>query len=687
MKKLFLAICFSLLWNAHASLAKVTEIFDQSQLPKAELPKPSPMKVHAITEEELTDFLDERLKKTVIQPRDEVKTKASDVQPSDTVLQAQKEAQKGIFQKIYDNALKRLDGQQSQLQRNDLAAPQIFDTSKQQQKQWDMPNIPTIRTNLPPDGKNTVVPALEHIPYLMTNIEILPDGVTKFTDTIVVVANGKKLRNGLTKILPKDIVSRDNKRHPINYTLINVSVNEQAVPYKLLENGNSVYLIPRENYTLEPGVYTYKFEYLADNLLWNYGDFQEFYWDVTGSFWNLVIARAGATLSLPMGKKPLGQEILIGHPQNLSSQEVVLINPSPDTWGYAVQRPLFIGEGLHLVVSLPEDVVLPPTWDKRLLNTFEKNADVYVSLLTFVAIALSFIISWKYIRANKGQLKVALKKTPVMLRYLAFNRYDLKSFGGFLLDLYRKNIIDIQQADDTLLLIKRTDDLKSLNKSEQKAIHYLFTQDEPVFNVSKNSALKIKRAAKEIEKDLRQSLFKFLTKLNSGYLFFSLSMLFLGELFISLFAINIAQTFGVLLISTLISISGIIIFSQDPQKLWLQILLKALGCLFILFSVLIMAAVVSLWCILFVYLSLLTIKYYTAAYAQRNGLLKSHIAEIEQLRNRLIRHHDNIVLGREIANQQPSIWALDMEKDFISEPLSEFNKLPALLTFMKKFSA
>ena len=140
---------------------------------------------------------------------------------------------------------------------------------------------------------------MEHIPYLMTNIEILPDGIIKFTDTIVVVANGKKLRNGLTKILPRDIVSRNSESHPIDYTLIDVSVNEQSIPYKFVESGKSIFLIPQEDYVLEPGVYTYKFEYLADNLLWNYGDFQEFYWDVTGSFWNLVIARAGATLSLP----------------------------------------------------------------------------------------------------------------------------------------------------------------------------------------------------------------------------------------------------------------------------------------------------------------------------------------------------------------------------------------------------
>lgn len=685
MKKLFLAICFSFIL-ASASQAKVTEIFDQSQMPKPEIPEQSQMKVHPISAEELSDFLNERLKKTFIQPKEKVNMNASDVQPSDIALHAQEEAQKGIFQKIYEDALTRLDDNQNQPQRNDLALPMLQDTSKEQQRLWNAPNTPTIRTSLPPLGQQTLVPALEHIPYLMTNIEILPNGVVKFIDTIVVVANGKKLRNGLTKILPRDIFSRNKDGQPIDYTLISVSANGQDLPYKMFETGNSVVLVPQTDYTLNPGVYTYQFEYLADNLLWNYGNFQEFYWDVTGSFWNLVIARAGATLTLPTGKKPLGQEIFIGHPQNLNSQMTALINPAPDTWGYAAQRPLFIGEGFHIIASLPQDVVTPPAWDKKLMRNFEKNADTYISFLTFLAIIISFALSWKYIRANRGQLKVSLKKTPVMLRFLALGRYDLKSFGGFLLDLYRKNIIDIQQSDDTLLFIKRTDNIKSLNRYEQKALKNLFTQDEPVFNVCKNAVLKIRRAAKEIEKGLRHNLQAFLTKLNSGYLFFSLGMLFIGELFIGLFSINSMQTFGVLAFSTLLLVIALIIFTNAGSRLWMQIVFKAVACTIILFSVVLMAAVTSVLSILFIMLSLFTIRYYTTAYAQRNGLLKSHIAEIDHIRSNLRLHRDNIMLGREIANQQPNIWVLDMEDEFLSGPLSEFNKLPALKAFMQKFS-
>lgn len=134
------------------------------------------------------------------------------VAPSDDPVGVEKE--KGTFQKIYEEAMQRATaGEQYQGQREDLAAisADMADTREQQQQEWDVPDFPVINALLPPDNRREVVPAREHIPYLMTNIEILSNGMTKFNETVVVVANGNKLRHGLTKALPKYIYSRENK--------------------------------------------------------------------------------------------------------------------------------------------------------------------------------------------------------------------------------------------------------------------------------------------------------------------------------------------------------------------------------------------------------------------------------------------------------------------------------------------
>ncbi len=683
MKKIFLAICFSMAFSAFTQ-AKITEILDQSQIPQKQMPPKEAPIVKEISDQEIEQLLKERIQHVVVQPKNKVSFASSSVLPSIQAQQNAAEAQKSTFQKIYEQALRRLDLQeQNKPQREDINAPQLPDTSRQQQQNWNSPNYPIIKTTLPPDNKVVNIPAMEHIPYLMSNINLLPDGMLKFSETVVVVANGKKLRNGLSLALPKQIVSRNKEKQNIDYTLVNVSVNGQDIDYKFVEDTNSFLVVPQKNYLLEPGVYTYKFEYLADNVIWDYGDFKELYWDITGSRWNLVVARAGATLSLPNGGEPLGQTLLIGHPQNLNTAAANIIKTSDDTWGYASGRPIFIGEGLHMIVSLPQNIVASPSWDRRLLRSINNFGDIYVSLVMFAAIFVSFGVSWKYIRANKGQLKFHLAQTPVMMRYLAFNRYDAKSFGCFLLELYRKNIIDIQQADNTILLIKRTDNLKSLSLREQQAVKDLFTGGELVLNVNKNNMLKFRRASRRIEKDLRQNLITFLVKLNIGYLFFSLGMVFIGEVFISLLATNSAAVFTILAASTAALIGGIFLCTCPLKKLWSNILFKALGCTLLLLTVIIMAAVVSLGSIALIIASLLTIRHFTTAYGQRNGLLKTYINELSQTKKNLCQHHDNIVLGREIANKQPKILALDLEKDFMENNGNEYNKLSAMELLLK----
>ena len=682
MKKIFLAICFSCL-SLSIAQAKLTEVLDQAQIPKPEIPQQSNLEVKDISADEMEDILAERIPNVLMQSIDEVSFVNSSVIPSKEAMQAQTEAQKTTFQKIYEDALKRLENQDKAAQRQDIGTPMPEDTSEIQRQEWSKPNFPVIKTTLPPNNQEVLVPAREHIPYLMSELDIISDGKIKISETIVIVANNQKLKKGLTLTLPRYIVSRTKERQKVDYTLINVSANGQDIPYKSIETTDSLLFVPQQDYDLDAGVYTYKFEYLADNLIWDYGNFRELYWDVTGSRWNLVIARVGASVRLPAGGKPLGQAAFVGHYKNLSTNDAAIISTEPTVWNFVSERPLFIGESLHIVLSLPEDLLTPTNWSQRFDRYFNEYGDIYISIVAFMAILLSFSASWKYIQKNKGQLKFTLKKSAIIMRYLAYNNFDAKSFAAFLLELYQRNIIDIQQADNTVLLIKRTDNLKSLSRLEQKAVNALFTNGELVLNVNKNHLLKFQRAAKQIEKDLHRTIRAFLLKLNSGYLFFSFGMLILSEAFIAALAVNSSLTFIVLACATITLGAGIFTLLRPFKGFWINLLSKAAATLLIIFSVVIMAATVSLWCIGLVALSLLTIRHFTSAYGQRNGLLKKYINDLELVRVNLLKHRDSIVLGREIANKQPIILALNMENEFMETQPNEYNKLQTAVLLAK----
>ena len=61
-----------------------------------------------------------------------------------------------------------------------------------------------------------------------------------------------------------------------------------------------------------------------------------------------------------------------------------------------------------------------------------------------------------------------------------------------------KNIIDIQKTDDSVMLIKKTDDLKSLEHRERKAIVALFPGKDTVVRADKPNLLKFKRALRRL---------------------------------------------------------------------------------------------------------------------------------------------------------------------------------------------
>lgn len=297
MKKLFLAICFIIAGSSQLQ-ARVQEVLDMSSVPQPQQQtQTTNPKVTEVSADGLGKFLMTRIQSTVIQDPKDVKTEAMFVAPSDDPVGVEEE--KGTFQKIYEEAMQRATaGEQYQGQREDLAAisADMADTREQQQQEWDVPDFPVINALLPPDNRREVVPAREHIPYLMTNIEILSNGMTKFNETVVVVANGKKLRHGLTKALPKYIYSRENKPQKVDYSLLGVTVNDQPIEYKMVEQGERILFIPQNDYELEPGVYTYNFKYVNSQGIWDYGDFKEFYWDVNGSAWNLIVAKAAQRL-------------------------------------------------------------------------------------------------------------------------------------------------------------------------------------------------------------------------------------------------------------------------------------------------------------------------------------------------------------------------------------------------------
>lgn len=691
MKKLFIAICFIALSCIQPVEARIKEVLDIKNVPQPQQqPADYKPKNHTVSEEDFDNFIIDRLSKTVIVDADKVSTEGIYVEPSEQAQRQQAEQNKSEYEKIYEQAMQRAT---SKPQANTPAASNSAPTPmplpltpSQAIRPQARPKFPVIDIALPFSQEKIMVPAQEHIPYLRSDIDILPDGKIKFAETIVAVNNGQKLKDGLIRVLPAFTVGRDKQTIKAEYAILDVSVNGQSIPYKLRQKGNFILLEPRDKQPLPAGVYTYNIQYVGDKILHTYNDFTELYWNIVGEGWNLVITRAAAKISFAPEIKPLGFEAFSGAVNHLSADKVGIYQISPHSYGMLVDEPIYLGSGVHLMTAFASDALMPPDFDTKMLDFFTAHSDTLISLLTLVMIWVSFRLSWKYIRQNKGQLKISLAQNAPLTRYLATNKIDMLTVGSFLLDLYRRNIIDIQQADDTILLIKRTDSLKGLSSDEQKSVHELFGKNDAVLNACKANMLKFKRVLNLLRKDIYKRLWQYLFKKNSGYVLFSCGMLFIGELFMAYLQINQAETLKYLCGCSIATMAGCLLCLRHFTNRWLGWIIKISGvCLLILPAVLIAANFISLPAIICILLSIIIIVRYISSYAQRNGLLKEAIEKSQKSRLELLDKKEAFSMGRNIISQQPVIMALELGEEFcVASSDNEHNKLGVMLNLMQK---
>ena len=670
MKKLFLAVCFNILLlaqnTAHARIVEVNQI---SQTPSPEYVSqstqvegmPNPQNT-----EEVIDFFKNRFENAATSHISDIgdlsKSDAMSVQHSAEYIAQMQEQNKSTFEKIYDQAMKRISGSESE--DASVTSPTTFyelAPEKQQAavKELSQPNIPVVNVTLP-TGRNILAPAKEHIPYLLASFNILPSGLIQVREDITVVANGQKLKHGLIKVLPKFSKSRAGVEKKLDIQLMNVSVNGKQVPYVLEEIGNNIYIKPQQEYSLQPGVYNYTFNYLVDRKLWYYDDFTEFYWDVAGSYLNLVVTSANAIVSIPDGKNFLSQNVIIGYPKRLSFNRAVVAALDTNALGFASTTPLLPAEGMYLLVSLDKNVFMEPGASRRFVWFVTDYGDILFAFAGLAAVLISYILSWKYLQRNKLKLKTSFKQTAPISRFLLTGKFDKTAFVASLLNMYKKNIIDIQKQDGSILLIKKTDDMSTLSRAEKNVINNLFLGKESVITANDANMLKFNRAENIMEKSAKLTLKMLSLQLNIGYLLFSIGMLILTEIAIAYLGINPLQTGLILFSSTLTIAFYIWVLNKKYKSKITGYALKTFAAIFIVLAVLFMSIYIKLISSLVLAGIVYVIFEYSELFMKRSGSSKNKTKEIDELRKYLESNVPAITYGHEFINQQANIFALDL---------------------------
>ena len=581
-------------------------------------------------------------------------------------LRKQEQETISAYDKIYNESLRKASSTNT-LNEN-LQIDGTFYREKQSTPQKFVPDFPYITIKLS-EEKEILAPQAEHIAYLLTTINLETIGLVKVTEEFVYVSNNEGFPEGFFRILPKYTYSKNNNRRRLDFTLDKVTINDQEYDYKVTEIGNYLYIEPKEPINLPTGVYTYKFNYIIDRSIWNYQSYDEFYWDITAQTLKKVVGSANALIILPTGKTFLAQNAMASTKNGFNAERVTITSIDKNVLGFADTEALDVGEDIHILITLSKDTLLPPTTSQKYLWFIQDYGKEFFAFLALLAILLAYNISLKQIYRNQDKSTASIKKSPAIWRLLNQNKFDIRSLGAEILNLYAKKIVDIIDEKDTILLVKKTDNLTNLTKKEKTITSHLFPTTETILKSTTESSLKLKRAYNYLKKQTYLELFWFKLKLNKFYLAFNFSILTLGILGSSFLSINPPHTFMVAFFSMLFFTPSTYVLTKTFKNKYINLIIKLLALVYTLFIASLTAIYTSKIYAVIIITTLYIIFYYNKMFSLRSGLMRGKIKETENYKNYLQKTSDVNNNERDFATKIPYIYAFGIENQYTQTPV------------------
>lgn len=686
MKKVFLLIFCGFLFTNSAVKSEVFSITDiNAYQPKGTNPAAAvtPNLPDPNDEEAVRKFFKERLENAVVtkaDPDDDYTVPSSvNVVHTPEYYRMQEEKNKPLFQKMYEEAVRVLQEKENSeniTTANDedsdeaeaaASATRFFTINAPKKPRIkdeyaNEPPIPTVAFSLP-SGRRMLAPALEHIPYFLSYIDIQANGYLKIEDTIITVADGKKFLKPMQRVFSKYAYDEKGRPQHIEIILRDVLINNVSVPYTIEEVGNKIIIKPKYNQTLEAGVYTYTFNYLVNHHLQTYDDNVIMNWHLTGQPLNVFITSANAIITLPTGHKFKNVQGIIGKKRQYTNQRSNVIPMAENVAAVSNFTPLLNGENMHLVAIADKSAFLPNF--KNSFNSFIFNwGNVIYATCGFCAVLIAYLLSLLNLRNQQKSPAYNPSYNGSLIRNIFAGKYDRIAFTAQILDLYRKKAFDIKEEDNHIFLVKKNPINIHLNKTEKKAIKRLFTKKNTTFEISATHGKILQDIYRLFEKYNFKQIKKINLMHNVVYIFFSCIMLFLTEIFIAGININFWQTLIILLLTSVLYAFYIWILRHKFKYWYVNIPVKILTLLALLAVLVFSSIYIDTIPSLIILSTIILIFAFTKIFNAHNNFMNEAIKSINTYKEYLVTNADTINLSRNFLQHQANIFALDMMKCF-----------------------
>jgi hypothetical protein len=325
-----------------------------------------------------------------------------------------------------------------------------------------------------------------------SEVEVQTNGDLIVTENITVEADLRDIRRGILRDYPTTYRLPDGRRVVIGFDVISVARNGAKEQYSIegLYNGKRI-RIGSSSVMLTRGQHTYAIKYRTTRQIGFFPDFDELYWNVTGTGWTFEIDQVVATIKLPVGAQIKARSFYTGA-QGEKGEDARVVGENGNVIVFRTTKRLPRANGLTVGIAWQKGIVAPPGPLTQAKYFVFDNIAASLSVLGFLLVFFYFFYQWfRYGRDPAAGTIIPVFEPPegmsaAGMRYVdRFAGYDDKGFTAAIVELGVKGHLKIAE-DKGVTRVEKREGGRRIYDGEEAIKRHFFTKKNSLALVQSN---------------------------------------------------------------------------------------------------------------------------------------------------------------------------------------------------------
>jgi uncharacterized membrane protein YgcG len=349
--------------------------------------------------------------------------------------------------------------------------------------------------------------ATERITRFISDVHIQRNGDLEVAETIAVVAEGQIIKRGILRDFPTSYANKDGTQVEVGFDVHGVTRDGAAEPYTVERFSNGYRIrIGSADKMLDGGAHTYVISYRTTRQIGFFSQFEELYWNATGTGWSMPIEMAEARITLPENV-PFKQTSFYTGPQGAKDKDASIVMQDGGTIVFRTTKPLPAKNGLTVAAGWEKGLIAGPSSLDRAQDWISDNLPLATTILGLAALLGYYAYAWRSVgRDPRAGTVVPLFGPPkgmsaAAVRYVSRMGMDSKAFTAAVIELGVQGHIKLAETKSGMKIVPRANG-KPLNAPEQAVATSLFGKRSTPIALEPEAHLIFERAQKALRGSL-----------------------------------------------------------------------------------------------------------------------------------------------------------------------------------------